>query len=197
MYDHSLSAADAVLGELLSAFSQRPPGQSPIIIVTADHGEALGEHGQPYHSTDLYDSQIQVPLVIAGPGIKPGRIPETVSLTELVPTVLDLAGFIPPTGPSIDGTSFADLATGKRPPNPDAGTAYAAMIKDRSNPGGITAMIRGKLKLIDNGVGMEMYDIHADPHEHSNLITTHPPAEVDLRKLMRAHNDAAERSPFD
>ena len=48
------------------------------MIVTADHGEALGEHGQPYHSTDLYNSQIHVPLVIAGPGIRPGRVAETV-----------------------------------------------------------------------------------------------------------------------
>jgi arylsulfatase A-like enzyme len=196
-YDHALAAADAVLGELLSSFAQRPPGQAPIVIVSADHGEALGDHGQPYHSTDLYNSQLQVPLVIAGPGIKPGRIPEVVSLTDLVPTVLDLAGFVPPRGRSIDGTSFADLATGKRAPDPDAGTAYAAMIKDRSNPGGVRAMIHGRWKLIDTGVGLELYDIRTDPHEHANLMATHPPAELDLRKLLRAHNDAADRSPFD
>ena len=197
VYDRSLAAADAVLAELLQAFAQRPPGEAPIIIVSADHGEALGDHGQPYHSTDLYDSQIQVPLVIAGPGIKPGRIAETVSLTDLVPTVLELAGFLPPHGRAIDGTSFADLATGKRPADPDAGIAYAAMIKDRSNPGGVTAMIHGRWKLIDTGTGLELYDIHADPHERTNLMPSHPPTELDLRKLMRAHNDAAERSPFD
>lgn len=196
-YDRSLTASDAVLAELLSAFVQRPPGQAPIIIVSADHGEALGEHGQPYHSTDLYNSQLQVPLVMAGPGIHPGRITETVSLTDLVPTVLDLAGFVPPHGRSIDGTSFADLATGKRAPDPDAGTAFAAMIKDRSNPGGVTAMIHGRWKLIDTGTALELYDIHADPHERANLIGTHPPAELDLRKRMRAHNDAADHSPFD
>jgi arylsulfatase A-like enzyme len=197
MYDRSLTASDAVLGELLSAFANRPPAQAPIIIVSADHGEALGEHGQPYHSTDLYDSQIQVPLVLAGPGVRPGRIGETVSLTDLVPTVLDLAGFMPPTGPSIDGTSFADLASGHRPANPDAGVAYSAMIKDRSNPGGITSIIHGKWKLIDNGIGLELYDVHADPHERTNQLATHPPALDDLRKLMRAHNDAADRSPFE
>ena len=196
-YDRSLTAADAVLAELLGAFAQRPPGQAPIIIVSADHGEALGDHGQPYHSTDLYDSQIQVPLVIAGPGIHAGRVAETVSLTDLVPTVLDLAGFVPPQGRSIDGVSFAALATGARNADPDGGSAYAAMIKDRSNPGGVTAMIHGKWKLIDTGTGLELFDIHNDPHEHTNLMATHPAAETDLRKLMRAHNDAADRSPFD
>jgi arylsulfatase A-like enzyme len=197
LYDRTLTASDEALGELFSAFANRPPAQAPIIIVTADHGEALGEHGQPFHSTDLYDSQIQVPFVIAGPGIRPGRIAETVSLTDLTPTILDLAGFIPPTGPSIDGLSVADLATGRRPGNPDAGTAYSAMIKDRSNPGGITSIVHGKWKLIDNGVGLEVYNIQTDPHEHSNLMPTHPPIVNELRKLMRAHNDAAERSPFE
>jgi arylsulfatase A-like enzyme len=196
-YDRSLVASDAILGELLSAFSNRPPAQAPIVIVSADHGEALGEHGQPYHSTDLYDSQIQVPLVFAGPGIRSGRIPETVSLTDLVPTVLELAGFMAPHDASIDGTSLADLASGARSGNPDAGTAYSAMIKDRSSPGGITSLVRGRWKLIDNGTGLELYDIHSDPHEHSNMISVRPPGLDEVRRLMRARNDAAERSPFE
>jgi arylsulfatase A-like enzyme len=130
---------------------------------------------------------------MAGPPIRTGHVPETVSLTGLVPTVLELAGFVPPKGPAIDGTSFADLATGARNANPDAGTAYAATLEDRH----MSAMIRGRFKLIDNGIGLEMYDIHTDPHEHANLLPSHPPAEAALRKLMRAHNDAADRSPFD
>src|SRR5262249_34724138 len=89
VYDRSLSASDAMLGELMNAFSHRAPARAPIVIVTADHGEGLGEHGHPYHSTDLYDSQTHVPLVIAGPGIKSGRVAETVSLVDLVPTVLE------------------------------------------------------------------------------------------------------------
>ena len=121
---------------------KRTPDRAPITIVTADHGEALGEHGQPYHSTDLYNSQIHVPLVITGPGIAAQRVAETVSLTDLTPTIVELAGFEPPTGASIDGRSLAELATGKRVALPDGGLAFAAMIKDRSNPGGVTAIVR-------------------------------------------------------
>ena len=58
-------------------------------------------------------------------------------------------------------------------------------------------MIHGRFKLIDNSRGLELYDIHTDPHEHANILNTHPPAETPLRKLLRAHNDAADRSPFD
>ena len=85
-----------------------------------------------FHSTDLYNSQTHVPLVIAGPGIKPQRIQETVSLVDLTATLLELAGFAPPT--DLDGVSFADLANGKRAQNAEGGAAYSAMIFDRLEP---------------------------------------------------------------
>jgi hypothetical protein len=82
-YDRTLTLSDSMLAELLGAFASRDPGKAPIVIISADHGEGLGEHGAPFHSTDLYNSQTHVPLVISGPGIKPQRISETVSLTDL------------------------------------------------------------------------------------------------------------------
>jgi len=97
-YDRSLATSDAALGELLNAFSHRDPGKAPIVIVTADHGEGLGDHGHPFHSTDLYDSQTHVPLVVAGPGVRTAHVGETVSLTDLVPTIeriLRQTGFNP------------------------------------------------------------------------------------------------------
>jgi arylsulfatase A-like enzyme len=197
-YDRSLQLSDAIMVEVMSAFAKRPPDQAPIVIVTADHGEGLGDHGQPYHSTDLYDSQTHVPLVMAGPGIHPGRIGETVSLTDLVPTIVELAGFDPPKDGSIDGYSLADLATGKRASNPDGGIAFAAMIQDRSNPGGIVAFTRGPWKLIDADGHEELYNVHADPDEKSNLIgqRLQQPIVEELRKLLKARVDLGKSSPF-
>src|SRR5262249_20402779 len=125
-YDRSLTQSDAMLAELLNAFSHRDPRLAPIVIVSADHGEALGRPGHASHSTALYASQTHVPLVIAGPGIKPQHILETVSLVDLVPTVMELAGFVPPGGAAIDGRSVADLATGRRAGDPERGEAFAA-----------------------------------------------------------------------
>jgi arylsulfatase A-like enzyme len=196
-YDRALATADRAVADLLAAFHRRAPDRMPIVIVTADHGEALGEHGQPFHSTDLYNSQIRVPLVIAGSAISPQRIAETVSLTDLVPTILDLAGFTPPHGPGLDGRSLADLATGARPSDPDAGVAFAAMIKDRSNPGGITAVVRGRWKLIDSGGVLELYDTRADPDERTNAIGREPAVAADLRKLLDERTAAADISPFE
>ena len=167
------------------------------MIVTADHGEALGEHGQPFHSTDLYNSQLRVPFVVAGPGIKPGRISETVSMTDLTPTVLELAGFVPPADAALDGRSIADLATGRRLSTEDGGVAFAAMIKDRSNPGGVTALVRGRWKLIESSAGVELYDVHADPDEKSNVATSKPRLFGDLHRLLEEHVRRATRSPVD
>ena len=195
-YDRALTASDSMAVELMGAFSNRPPEQAPIVIVTADHGEGLGDHGQPYHSTDLYTSQIRVPFVIAGPGIKPAHIPETVSLTDLTPTVLELAGFEPPKGPWMDGRSVADLATGKRLGDLEGGVAFAAMIKDRSNPGGVTAVMRGPWKLVEGNV-FELYNVRVDPNEKSNVVTTRAMIYDELRLMMKRFKDASENSPFE
>jgi arylsulfatase A-like enzyme len=196
-YDRSLTAADTFMVELLGAFSQRKPEDAPIVIVTADHGEALGEHGQPYHSTDLYNSQIRVPFVIAGPGIKPGRVTETVSLTDLTPTILELGGFLPPSGQHMDGRSLADLASGRRLSVEDGGVAFAAMIKDRSNPGGVTAVVRGKWKMIETSQSIELYNVHDDPHEVSNVATTRPQVYNELRGLLQQYIKLGSQSPFE
>jgi arylsulfatase A-like enzyme len=193
MYDNSLTHVDSMIRELIGAFIARPPESAPIYVVTADHGEGLGEHGAPYHSTDLYNSQIRVPFVVSGPGIKPQqRVAETVSLTDLTPTIVELAGFQPPT--DVDGRSVVDLATGTRIGSPDDGTAFAAMIKDRSNPGGVTAIVHGPWKLIDNGVSFELYDVKADPGEKQNLYIQKPAIANQLKKLLSER--ARTRDPF-
>jgi choline-sulfatase len=195
-YDQTLTLSDGMLAQVLAAFSARDSAHAPIVIVTADHGEALGDHGQPYHSTDLYDSQIHVPLVIAGPNIPARHVNETVSLTDLTPTLVELAGFVPPTGPDIDGRSFADLALGQRSGQGEGGTAFAAMIKDRSNPGGIVAVVRGRDKLIDTGSSLELYDVHADPDERSDLIMAKANLAESLKGLLKSLVDKGKQSPF-
>jgi arylsulfatase A-like enzyme len=195
-YDRVLGDCDGMLATVMAAFASRPVASRPIVIVTADHGEALGEHGHAYHSTDLYDSQTHVPLVIAGPGIKPGRIRETVSLIGLTPAIVELAGFVAPSGPAIDGRSFADLATGTRASDDNGGLAFAAMIKDRSNPGGVVMIVSGHWKLINNHHEEELYDIEADPDEKHDLAATHPDELARLRALLADKLTRAESSPF-
>lgn len=196
LYNRTLAQADAILARVLHSFSARPPERAPIVIVTADHGEALGDHGQPFHSTDLYNSQLRVPFVLAGPGIPAARLAETVSLTDLTPTIVELAGFEAPA--NLDGRSLADAITGKRPSPADTGTAFAAMIKDRSNPGGLAAFVRGRWKLIQSDAGSsELYDVIGDPEETTNVAAQHPELVRELAALLDARRAAAKTSPFE
>jgi sulfatase-like protein len=196
IYDRSLTASDAMLGHVVGAFAQRAPEQAPIVIVSADHGEALGEHGHPFHSTDLYNSQMRIPLVMVGPGIKRQQVTETVSLTDMVPTILELGGFQVPAEATLDGRSIRDLATGARASLPDQGVAFAAMIKDRSNAGGQSAIVKGKWKLIETETNVELYDVHADPDERMNQVNVQPTVVRELKLLLDARVAAGDVSPF-
>ncbi len=192
MYDRSLTASDKMVAELLAAFATRTPESAPIVVITADHGEALGDHNEPNHSTDLYNSQIRVPFVVVGPGIRTGHLIETVSLTDLTPTLVELAGFAPPV---TDGRSLAPLLQSKRNADDRLGIAYAAMIRDRSNPGGVTAIVSGAWKLISEAGKLELYNIKADPNELTDLAAREPTKVEELRVLLDGRENL-ERSPF-
>ncbi|HVV83875.1 MAG TPA: sulfatase-like hydrolase/transferase, partial [Kofleriaceae bacterium] len=185
-YDFVLGKVDKMLGTIFSAFERAPGPPLPIIVVTADHGEGLGDHGAAYHSTDLYDSQTHVPLVIAGPGIVAGRHDEVVGLVDLAPTLLELGGFLPPGMPEMDGRSLADLLTGRRVDAPDGGFAYSEMVPDRNVSTARRSLVIGRYKLIESPHSTELYDVRADPGEHHDLATepSPPPALAELRAAL-------------
>ena len=64
--DPKTPRGDGVVTQLTAALARLPIERRPIVIVTGDHSEALGDHGAPFHASDLYNSQLQVPLIITG-----------------------------------------------------------------------------------------------------------------------------------
>ncbi len=195
-YDTVLTRVDTMLGRLLTAVATLPADQQPLIIVTGDHGESLFEHGTNYHSTDLFNTQIRVPLIIAGPGLPAIRIGEPVSGTDLLPTILELAGFVPPTSNDIDGRSLADLAQRRRESDFFGGYAFAAMIRDRSSPGGQRAVLQGPWKLYQRGNALELYHYRDDPSELTNLAAARPEVVAKMQVLLDAATARDAVSPF-
>jgi arylsulfatase A-like enzyme len=90
-YHREVAAMDAELRRLIGAFDATAPGPRAIIVL-ADHGEGLGDHGEQQHGNLLYQSTMHVPLVIAGPGVEPGVTDSPVSTRRIFQTVLDWAG---------------------------------------------------------------------------------------------------------
>ncbi len=156
-YDQEIVIADAALGRLSRYLEQHRPGA--IIIVTADHGEAFGEHGERYHGTNLHDEQIRVPLLIAAPSLRPRVVSEPVQLVDLFPTVIGLMGT--PSPPATDGSDLANLLSGK---SKEGLAAFAAIGDQRM-------IVRGKSKIIWDlrQETSHLFDLERDPDELHEL----------------------------
>ena len=103
-YDGEIAFVDRQLGRLLQTLDVRGETSRTIVLVTADHGESLGEHGEGTHGIFLYDATLRVPWIMAGPQIAAGRVSRTVARSiDVLPTLLDYAGL--PQRSDVDGRS--------------------------------------------------------------------------------------------
>ena len=105
-YDAEVAFTDLHLGALLQDIDRK----RTVIVVTSDHGESLGEHGEQDHGLFLYDSTMKVPMIVAAPGVKPRVVNEQVRNVDLAPTIAQLAGVAPPN--DLDGESLVPLLEG-------------------------------------------------------------------------------------
>lgn len=116
-YDDEVAEADRQVGRIVAALSQER--ESTLVVVTADHGEAFGEHGEIAHSIFVYDTTLRVPLIIAGPDVRTQVVETPVTLVDIAPTVARLLG----AGPfDADGIDLSDTLRGSHAP---ARTLYA------------------------------------------------------------------------
>ncbi len=131
----------------------------PLVIVTGDHGEALGDHGEVTHGLFTYESTLKVPLLVSGGGAAHGVRKEYVRHVDIVPTILEAAGVLPPV--SLPGLPL--FRGGDR-------DTYFESLSANLNRGWapLTGVIRGGVKYIDLPV-IELYDLPADPAEKNNV----------------------------
>src|SRR4029079_13634812 len=112
-YDGTVAWCDELVGRLVDALRQAGTLDNTLIVLTSDHGEALGEHGEDVHGYFVYEATMRVPLVIRGPGVKAGTRVEGLARTvDLFPTVLELMGV--GGGQASSGRSFAPALRGER-----------------------------------------------------------------------------------
>jgi arylsulfatase A-like enzyme len=169
-YDSEVFYTDLWIGKLLEALRQKPWWKDTVTIVTADHGEAFGEHNQYRHAFELWNTLTHVPLLFCGPGIKARQIDTPRGSVDIAPTVLELAGVAP--DPGFVGKSLvAELRGG----TPEARPVLLDLPPDSNNPER-RALIDGKMKLLvfGNDWRFDLYDLDADPNETKNLAKTNP-----------------------
>jgi arylsulfatase A-like enzyme/cytochrome c-type biogenesis protein CcmH/NrfG len=182
-YDGEIAFVDTQLARLLRALEEKGTLARTLVLVTADHGEALGEHGEGTHGLFVYDATLKVPWIMAGPGIGSGRVSTTVARSiDLLPTLLDYVGVAPRT--DLEGRSLRPAADGHE--MSDA-PAYAESLYPEREFGWapLHAWRTSRYKLIE-APRPELYDLQADAGERTNKVADEPARADELRRLLQS-----------
>lgn len=189
LYDGEVAAMDRAIGRLLDSLARRGYDTAHLfVIITADHGESLGEHGLLGHQLGMPDNILHVPLLISGPGVQPGEISSPVQTVQLRNTVRALLGI----------EAAAEIA----PALPPWGRAPELLISEHAFPqwyhdqlrdwnprydpspwrGNWVAVERDGVKVVFNdGGNSSQYDLQADPGEQ------HPKPVSNGAELLQAY----------
>jgi arylsulfatase A-like enzyme len=171
-YDSEVFFTDLHVGRLLEFAKKQPWWGKTAVIITADHGEAFGEHGMYKHAFRLWEVLTRVPLLVFAPGAAPHRIEGNRSQIDLAPTILDLEG-IAERPPSFVGHSLAPEIFDARKAEPREPVVLD--LPEDSHNSETRAIVHGNLKLIVYGkVRSELYDLAQDPGETKDLSKSEP-----------------------
>jgi choline-sulfatase len=182
-YDGEIAFVDAQLARVLHALEDQGRAASTLVLVTGDHGESLGEHGEATHGLFVYDATLKVPWIMAGPGIAKGRVPATVARgIDVLPTLLDYAGL--PLRPALEGRSLRPALEGR---DMSDAPAYAETLYPEREFGWapLHALRTSRLKLID-APRPELYDLVADAKETVDRSRQDPTAAAELGGKLQA-----------
>lgn len=179
-YDAGVRELDFHIQELKSALKKMKLWNDSYIIITADHGEELLEHGYWNHGKTLYETELHVPLIMKCPGLLPSRkrIKPTVRLIDLMPTLAEQLNM--PKPQQIQGTSLSSIINGKQGNDIPA---FSEGVKE--SPLERSLSIGGwKLIVKPNRSNQELYNIADDPLEQKDLFTSSPSIAQRLTKLL-------------
>jgi len=165
-YSGEVAYVDTELGKLFDFLEKRDQAEETLVILTGDHGESLGEHGELTHGYFAYNSTLWVPLIIAAPGLKPGRSDQYVCHADIFPTVCDLLGLEKPG--HLQGTSLLRALEGKK--LQDRAIYFESLSPYLSlGAAPLRGFIEGGKKFSDSPLP-ECYDLEDDFEEKSNLV---------------------------
>lgn len=174
-YLASIAFADTQIGRVLDAYESSPMKDNTYIVFWTDHGWSLGEK-EHWRKFALWEEPTRTPVIIAGPGIKPGRTAQPVSLLDLFPTICELAAIKGP--PQLEGRSLKPLLE-----NPSADWDHLAVITYGRNNHAVRGPRWRYIRYADGSE--ELYDHQTDPQEYQNLAGD-PAFRPEIERLARA-----------
>jgi arylsulfatase A-like enzyme len=189
LYDGEVTFTDQHIGKLLDFVDAQEWGKRTAVVISADHGEAFGEHSTFFrHGFELWDVVTHVPFMIRAPGVAPRRVETPRSAIDVAPTILDLFGV--PKDPAMDGTSLlAELKGADEPARDIILDLPRTTDSDRRR-----ALLRGDYKLVALGDddAFQLYDLARDPREERDAQWLAPPRMLEMKA---AYKDWSARIP--
>jgi choline-sulfatase len=181
-YDDEIATADEQVGRLLQAVRAGAPASA--IVLAADHGEGLGEHGELTHSLFVYDTTLRVPLVVAGFSVPPaGIVADPVSLIDVAPTVLAMLGL---PRADTDGIDLSPAFTGGRLPSRELyAESFAPLFDFGWSP--LRSVRSSGWKYIA-APRPELYKVDEDPNEARDRAASEPRSVAALRDRVERYS---------
>src|SRR5579875_2824308 len=186
MYDQEIRYLDDGLRKIVTAIDDLGLSEQTLVIVIADHGESMTEHGIFFEHYGLYDPVLHVPMLMRLPGRLPAgvRLPQMLQHVDIAPTLLEAAGLHIPK--AIEGKSFWRLATGE-----EGDGGYGEVVSVECTWQACWSLRTDDYKLIvsrdENApCPRELYDLSADPGEEHNVVAERP----DVAAALEARLDA-------
>jgi len=183
LYDGEIAFADAQVGRLIAFLKAKDLYRNTLIVLSGDHGESLGEHGEKTHGFFIYNATLHVPLIVHLPGAAAKAVPELVSLTDLMPTVLQALKVAVPA--KVQGRSLLALLAVKK--EDDSRNLYAETFLPRLhfNWSELRSVETEKYQFIE-APKPELYDLAADPGETRNLYAEKKAVSGELQARLSA-----------
>jgi arylsulfatase A-like enzyme len=184
LYAGEIYFADTELGRFLRILNRKFADDRTLLVVTSDHGESLGEHGELTHTLTVYDATQKVPLLMKGPAVPRGRVVDAqVRLVDVAPTILSLSGL-----PAIERTTGQDLGPWMRGERVDGLEAYVETLETNLayswSP--VLGLRTGEYKYLRT-VRPELYALDTDPHELNDLAASLPAKLQEFDAALEAH----------
>jgi arylsulfatase A-like enzyme/Flp pilus assembly protein TadD len=185
-YEAEIAFADRELGRVVKTLDELKLRDDTLIVMTSDHGESLGDHGERTHGIFAYDGTLRVPLLFSGKGVEKRRVDAQVRTADIAPTVAEMLGL---SLPNVDGASLTGLMKGKQE---KPRLAYSESFTPRLNFGWseLRTMRSLDMKYIE-APRPEIYDLKKDADEMTNLYpatgelpAAARPLALELKKIV-------------
>jgi choline-sulfatase len=195
-YDSEVAFADHAVSELITRFRARAAGRGALVVMTADHGEGLNDHGIPGHNATVYEEEVRVPLVFSWEGRLPTglRLPQPAHLVDVTPTIVGLLGLGDTPGASeFQGEDLSPYMLGQRQSDLDRPVffqrpTYPRQRKrfEQAGPGYGVRIGRWKYVEPTGDEPRELFDVVADPDERDNRVDVEVERAASMAAVLHA-----------